>query len=122
MPSQDEIPQPSQNKEWVRQVNQAARVNRIAGEMGKAICNLANIAEDFNGLAVEENERGPDNNAIGVIVFDDGSGVIVEYHPGMDLENGGFSFLNGWMQILHEFSTPEDAENWFSENASERTE
>jgi hypothetical protein len=88
----------------------------LAGEMGKAICNLANIAEDWNDAQEEPDERGPGNSAVGMIVFDDGSGYIAEFqHPVMDNE----PLSNA--AIIKEFKSPEEAEDWFIDNISLRS-
>ena len=121
---EDNIPRDAMGQDLspvIGRIRDHERRRRIGGEMGIAICNLANIAEDYNGLVVEENERGPDNNAIGVIAYDDGSGVVIEYHPGINID-GGFSFQSGRFDILYAFNSPEDAEEWFRENASDRTD
>lgn len=96
-------------------INDIERKKNLAGEMGKAVCNLANIAEDWNDAQAEPGERGPGNGAIGLVVFDDGSGMIAEFQQSLDDNPLG----NG--VVVSHFSTPEQAVDWFVENVSGRS-
>ena len=90
------------------------KIREVAGELARALCDLANIAEDWNDAAEETDERGRGNSAIGLIVFDNGSGYIAQFQqsPTGPLDNG---------HIEHQFGSPEEAEDWFKENVSDRT-
>lgn len=97
-------------------INNIEQKKVIAGEMGKAICNLANIAEDWNDAQEEPDEKGRGNGAIGMVIFEDGSGYIVDIqYPTVD--NDPMSNAN----VIHKFKSPEEAEDWFMENISGRS-
>lgn len=96
-------------------INSIERKKVLAGEMSKAICNLANIVEDWNDAEAEPGERGPGNGAIGLVVFDDGSGFIADFQQSLDDDPLG----NGY--VVHRFSNPEEAQDWFFENISARS-
>lgn len=96
-------------------INDIERKRMLAGEMGKAICNLANIIEDWNDAQEEHDERGRGNGAIGLIVFDDGSGCIAEFQQSL----GNDPLANG--NVVHKFHNPEEALDWFMDNLSGRS-
>lgn len=96
--------------------NGVDRRKRLAGEIGKAICNLANIAEDNNDAQYEPDERGCGNSAIGLVVFEDGSGCVAEFNQSLD----GDLLGNGY--VVKEFKSPEEAMDWFVDNVSDRSE
>ena len=88
----------------------------LAGEIGRAICNLANIAQDWNDAEEEPDERARGNGAIGLVIFEDGSGYVAEFQQSPDNDPLGNGF------VAHEFRSPEEAEDWFFENVSARSE
>lgn len=96
-------------------INHMERKKILAGEMGKAICNLANIVEDWNDAQEEPDERGRGNGAIGLVVFDDGSGIIADFQQSPDDDPLGNGF------VVHRFSSPEEAQDWFMDNLSGRS-
>lgn len=95
-------------------INDIERRKHLAGEMGKAICNLANIAQDWNDVQEEPDERGRGNGAIGLVIFEDGSGFVAEFQQSPNNDPLG----NG--HVVKEFHSPEEAEDWFMENVSAR--
>ena len=96
-------------------LNDIQRRKTLAGEMGKAVCNLANIAEDWNDVQEEPDEKGRGNGAVGLMVFEDGSGYVAEFQQSPDNDPLG----NGY--VLKEFKSPEEAEDWFVDNVSPRS-
>lgn len=96
-------------------MNDIERKKILSGELGKAICNLANIAEDWNDAQEEPDERGRGDGAIGLIVFEDGSCLIAEFQHAPDDDPFGNA------HIIKELSSPEEAEDWFFENVSMRS-
>lgn len=88
----------------------------LADVIGSAICDLANIAEDWNDSVEEPDERGRGNSAIGVIIFEDGSGYIAQFDEPL-IDNAPLS--NG--TILHIFGSPEEVQAWFFDNISPRS-
>ena len=92
------------------------RKKRLVGEIIKALCNLANIAQDWNDAQEEPDERGRGNGAIGLVVFEDGSGYVTEFNePLID----GDPLSNG--HVIKEFRSPEEADDWFIQNISARS-
>lgn len=96
-------------------ISMIERKKALAGEMGKAICNLANIAEDMNDAQEEPDERGRGNAAIGLIVFEDGSGYVADFEQPFNDD----PFANG--MVVHKFNSPEEAQDWFMNNISGRS-
>jgi hypothetical protein len=92
------------------------RKKRVVGEITSALCNLANIVQDWNDAQEEPDERGRGNGAIAVVVFEDGSGYVAEFdQPLID----GDPLSNG--HIIQKFHSPEEAEDWFMQNVSARS-
>lgn len=96
-------------------MNDIERRKKLAGEIGRAICNLASIAEDWNDAQEEPEERSRGNSAIGLVIFEDSSGCVAEFQQSLDNDPLGNGF------VIKQFSTPEEAEDWFVENVSGRS-
>ncbi len=96
-------------------INDIERKKVLVGEFANAICNLANIAENWNDAQEEPDERGRGNGAIGIVVFEDGSGYIADFQQSPNADSIG----NGFM--IHRFSNPEEARDWFMDNLSARS-
>lgn len=96
-------------------IQRAEKINKLSDEIGNAICNLANIVEDDNDACYEPEERGRGSNALGIIVFEDGSGYLAEFqHP---INSDPLSNHH----IVFGFKSPEELQGWFRENCSERS-
>lgn len=73
---------------------------------------LVGLIGDWNQLAYEPDERGPSNDAIAIILYDDGSGVVATYwgtidkDPNLNLAEGHFKntaemtdYLEQWLDL-----------------------
>jgi hypothetical protein len=97
-------------------MNNIEQRKALVNEVTKALCNLANIAQDWNDAQEEPDERGRGNGAIGLVVFEDGSGYIAEFDQ--PLPGNSDPFSNGF--VVNEFSSPEELEGWLLQNVSDR--
>lgn len=92
------------------------RIKELAKKMTEAFGHLSEIALDFN-QAAEDEDRGPDNNALGVIMFEDGSCFVAEFSPPVPWDSDPLS--NG--RVLQACKSLEELEAWLIQYMSPRS-
>lgn len=81
--------------------------------LGTAYAMLSEIAEKNNDVVEESNERGRNNAGLGLICFENGSGMLVEFNQPL-IDDQSLSNPN----ILQTFKSVSEFEKWVSENGS----
>lgn len=83
----------------------------------KAVGLLADMAMDANDACEEPDERGRCNDAIGLIIHEDGSGRVATFGPPL-IDNEPFS--NGY--VVSDFKSPDELINIFAGQISPRSD